>query len=39
MAALKDMGNAFLKPFGIDLNAFKAEKDPSTGSYNIKFGG
>jgi len=39
LAALKDMGSAFLKPFGIDVSGFKAEKDPATGSYNLKFGG
>eukprot|EP00803_Ostreobium_quekettii_P006418 evm.model.scf_3710.1 EVM.evm.TU.scf_3710.1 scf_3710:4658-7154(+) len=34
---LKDMGNAVLGKFGLSLDNFKTEKDPTTGSYSIKF--
>jgi hypothetical protein len=32
------MGNSILGRFGFSLDNFKAEKDPTTGSYNISFG-
>ncbi len=35
---LKDLGNTILGKFGMSLDNFKAEKDPTTGSYSIKFG-
>lgn len=34
---LKDLGNSILGKFGMSLDNFKAEKDPQTGSYSIKF--
>lgn len=34
---LKDLGNTVLGKFGLSLDNFKAEKDPQTGSYSIKF--
>ena len=34
---LKDLGNTVLGKFGLSLDNFKAEKDPSTGSYSIQF--
>jgi tetratricopeptide (TPR) repeat protein len=34
---LKDLGNTVLGKFGMSLDNFKAEKDPTTGSYSIKF--
>lgn len=34
---LKDLGNTVLGKFGLSLDNFKAEKDPDTGSYSIKF--
>lgn len=35
---LKDLGNTVLGKFGMSLDNFKAEKDPKTGGYSIKFG-
>ena len=37
MGKLKDLGNTLLGKFGMSLDNFKTEKDPSTGSYSIKF--
>ena len=34
---LKGLGNSILGRFGMSLDNFKAEKDPQTGSYNIRF--
>lgn len=34
---LKDLGNMVLGKFGLSVDNFKAEKDPATGSYSIKF--
>lgn len=34
---LKDLGNTVLGPFGVSVDDFKAERDPSTGSYSISF--
>jgi len=34
---LKDLGNSILGNFGLSLDNFKAEQDPNTGSYNIRF--
>lgn len=34
---LKELGNTVLNKFGMSLDNFKAEKDPNTGSYSIKF--
>ena len=33
---LKGLGNSLLSTFGLSLDNFKMEKDPSTGSYSIK---
>lgn len=37
MGKLKDLGNTILGKFGLSLDNFKAEKDPTTGSYSINF--
>lgn len=34
---LKELGNTVLGKFGLSLDNFKADKDPATGSYSIKF--
>ena len=34
---LKELGNSLLGKFGMSLDNFKAEKDPTTGSYSINF--
>jgi len=34
---LKDLGNTVLGKFGMSLDNFKAQKDPTTGSYSINF--
>jgi hypothetical protein len=34
---LKELGNTVLGKFGLSLDNFKADKDPVTGSYSIKF--
>ena len=34
---LKELGNMVLGKFGLSVDNFKAEKDPATGSYSIKF--
>ena len=37
LGKLKDLGNGLLGKFGMSLDNFKADKDPATGSYSIKF--
>jgi hypothetical protein len=37
LGKLKDLGNNLLGRFGFSLDNFKAEQDPNTGSYSIKF--
>ena len=37
LGKLKDLGNTVLGKFGLSLDNFKTEKDPTTGSYSLKF--
>jgi hypothetical protein len=37
LSKLKELGNSVLGRFGLSLNNFKAEQDPETGGYSIKF--
>ncbi|GFR49840.1 hypothetical protein Agub_g11781 [Astrephomene gubernaculifera] len=37
LSKLKDLGNTILGKFGLSTDNFKFDKDPNTGSYNIRF--
>lgn len=36
IGGLKNLGNMFLKPFGVDLNNFQMQQNPD-GTYNVQY--